>query len=242
MGRRSRAELILHSLILPPDLSFILLWPYMASFTLFFSSAVLLPLMTTQIFFTTSYTARWQALPPVPSPPRSGHATAADAEGNVFLFGGYAETPGAPRDVVNDLLRYSPSSNSWSLLSPSIGRNNPNAPGPRLVSTCAHHGSEILLFGGWDPESAGSGGIIFDDVWSYSPSTGAWEPRGAMPGGPASRHCAVNVGGTVIVHTHKCVDHVLVWDSEAKVLRRQGTTGEAPSPRGLHAAAAADNR
>ena len=62
-----------------------------------------------------------------------------------------------------------------------------------------------------------------------------------MPRGPSSRHVAVNVGGTVVVHTFRCVASVLVWDPASRSLVEQPTTGEAPSSRGLHAAAAADD-
>ena len=61
-----------------------------------------------------------------------------------------------------------------------------------------------------------------------------------MPGGPASRHVVCNVGGTVIVHTFRCLDSVLVWDAASETLKEQPTSGTPPSSRGLHVAAAAD--
>ena len=52
---------------------------------------------------------------------------------------------------------------------------------------------------------------------------------------------AVNVGGTLVVHTFRSLDTVLVWDGAGQSLREQPTTGVAPSSRGLHVAAAADD-
>ena len=49
-----------------------------------------------------------------------------------------------------------------------------------------------------------------------------------------------NVGGTVVVHTFRCTDSVLVWDAARRALREQPTSGTPPSARGLHVAAAAD--
>mmetsp|Transcript_41823 Transcript_41823/g.103152 ORF Transcript_41823/g.103152 Transcript_41823/m.103152 type:complete len:208 (+) Transcript_41823:277-900(+) len=59
-----------------------------------------------------------------------------------------------------------------------------------------------------------------------------------MPGGPTSRHVACTLGdGTLLVHTHRCKDSLLRWDPSARTLVEQPTSGTAPSPRGLHAAA-----
>lgn len=41
--------------------------------------------------------------------------------------------------------------------------------------------------------------------------------------------------------TFRCTESVLVWDPKARALREQRTYGAAPSSRGLHAAAAADD-
>lgn len=61
-----------------------------------------------------------------------------------------------------------------------------------------------------------------------------------MPRGPTSRHVACRVGTQLVVHTFRCADSVLVWDPETRALREQQTSGPAPSSRGLHVAAAAD--
>ena len=185
--------------------------------------------------------ATWRAVPSGEvSPPRSGPTAAADEAGDTWLFGGYAEEEGKPRGVVNDLLRFSAASDSWERLQQPTDGDDAH-PGGRLASACAVSGAELLLFGGWDPETAGTGGVILDDVWALDLARQTWCRQTApMPRGPSSRHVAVNVGGTVVVHTFRCVDSVLVWDPASRSLVEQPTTGEAPSSRGLHAAAAAD--
>ena len=201
-----------------------------------------------------SLTASWQPVPAddawqrtarTSSPPRSGPTASADQAGNVWLFGGYAEPEGKPRHVVNDLLRYDGS--GWQQLQEPIdvtlkgGRVRDNRPGPRLATASCVVGDEMLVFGGWDPQTPGTGGVILDDVWSLSLAKQTWRRLAApMPGGPASRHVVCNVGGTVILHTFRCLDSVLVWDAASETLKEQPTSGTPPSSRGLHVAAAAD--
>jgi len=202
-----------------------------------------------------SLTASWQPVPAddawqrtarTSSPPRSGPTASADQAGNVWLFGGYAEPEGKPRHVVNDLLRYDGGS-GWQQLQEPIdvtlkgGRVRDNRPGPRLATASCVVGDEMLVFGGWDPQTPGTGGVILDDVWSLSLAKQTWRRLAApMPGGPASRHVVCNVGGTVILHTFRCLDSVLVWDAASETLKEQPTSGTPPSSRGLHVAAAAD--
>lgn len=178
------------------------------------------------------------------SPPRSGPTAAADDAGNTWLFGGYAEPEGRPRAVVNDLLLYVDGSWTQVMEPDEVVKKSwlprSNRPGPRLASASVILDGEMLVFGGWDPQEAGTGGIILDDVWSLNLARRTWKPCAPMPRGPTSRHVAVNVGGLVVVHTFRCSDSVLVWDQETRTLREQPTSGVAPSSRGLHAAAAAD--
>ena len=201
-------------------------------------------------------TASWQALPPGAeqawrgsSPPRSGPTAAADSDGNTWLFGGYAEPEGKERAVVNDLLRYSASGGWEQLQEPirtTIGKTQrvrSNRPGPRLASASAILDGELLVFGGWDPQVAGTGGIILDDVWALDLGKQTWQRCEApMPRGPTSRHVACNVGGKVVVHTFRCKEAVMVWDPSTRALVEQPTKGTPPSSRGLHVAAAADER
>ena len=186
--------------------------------------------------------ASWRPAGALPGsvPPRSGPTASADAAGDVWLFGGYAETDdGAARAVVNDLHKHS--EDGWETL---LGDAEASAdqPGPRLACASAILDGQLLLFGGWDPQEPGTGGVILDDVWSLDLATSKWKRFDApMPQGPTSRHVAANVGGSVVVHTFRCSDSVLVWDPAAGKLREQPTSGSAPSSRGLHVAAAADD-
>ena len=156
----------------------------------------------------------WKALPPAgtslpsTSPPRSGATAAADKDGRVWLFGGYAEPDGKPRAVVNDLLRFDASSGDWQQLQePLVGSDRSDRPGPRLASASAIIEDEMLLFGGWDPEVAGTGGSILDDVWSLELSEQRWTRCAQpMPRGPTSRHVACNVGGTVVVREQPMIE------------------------------------
>ena len=184
-------------------------------------------------------TATWQSVPGSVTPPRSGPTASTDGKSS-WLFGGYAEADGE-RAVVNDLLRFESSEAGWTRQQKSS--DSTDVPGPRLATASAVLDGEMLLFGGWDPQVAGTGGAILDDVWALDLATQKWSRCEApMPGGPTSRHVAVNVGGTLVVHTFRCTDAVLVWDAERRALREQPTTGAAPSSRGLHVGAAADER
>jgi Galactose oxidase, central domain len=81
-----------------------------------------------------------------------------------------------------------------------------------------------------------------------------WTRLPDFPDGPTSRHAAVALPpsgdrlGRIVVHNHRCVDHVWVLDSESAAASasstdparaafvKQPTRGDPPSPRGLHAA------
>ena len=182
--------------------------------------------------------ARWMTTPTLLAPSRSGHTAAADVDGNVWLFGGYAEEDGEKkRDVVSDLWRFS--TGGWECVQQSAPRGSrSDRPGPRLATCSAVIDGELLVFGGWDPEEAGTGGSILDDVWALDLSTQKWSQCEPMPRGPTSRHVAAAVGGTLVVHTFRCLASVLVWDKAFRRLVEQPTSGTPPSSRGLHAGAA----
>lgn len=165
------------------------------------------------------------------SPPRSGHCSFSINQ--PYVFGGYAEDPNdsSHRYVVNDLWQYNDAAEKWTPVA-ATG----DIPGPRLVSAAATLHGQAYLFGGWDPQSAGTGGIILDDVHVYDPSTNVWKLLDCkLPHGPTSRHVAVSLpNDTILLHTHRCTDHVLLFDGSTFV--KQPVSGIVPSPRGLHAA------
>lgn len=182
---------------------------------------------------TTALRASWSPITSKIQPsPRSGATATATTDGSVYLFGGYEEDEAGARTVVDDLWRYD--ADGWT-------RVATGGPGPRLCSALAAVGGELFLFGGWDPETEGTGGSILDDVWAYDIAAGRWESCAPVPGGPASRHvCCALAGGDVLVHTHRSETSVLLFDAATREWREQATSGPAPSSRGLHVAAAVD--
>lgn len=193
----------------------------------------------------TGLRAAWSACEGVsPSPARSGHTACAATDGSLYLFGGYAEVQGE-RDVVNDLWRWR--GGVWECVQPASDRSDRSRPGPRLCSASAIVGDQLFLFGGWDPEVAGSGGSILDDVWCLRLGTMEWERLAdSMPRGPTSRHVAcvadTQDGPRVIIHTFRCATSVVVFDPESRKATEVPTSGPAPSSRGLHAAAASGSK
>lgn len=175
-------------------------------------------------------------------PPRSGHvAFSADGGSGAalpFVFGGYCE------EVDGDAVTRFATDELWGWIGGDSGGwkkidQKGEVPGPRLASAAAVLGGRPYLFGGWDPQLPGTGGIILDTVHRLDPSTLTWsEISATVPGGPTSRHVALALpGGTdALVHNHRCTDHVLVFDSSTETFRQQKTTGNAPSSRGLHCA------
>ena len=184
-----------------------------------------------------SWHAQWERLDPPHriAPKRSGHASFGILDQH-YVFGGYVEEEEGPkRYVVNDLWNWK--GNSWKQLEPSG-----DVPGPRLVSAAAILNDKAYLFGGWDPQTEGTGGVILDDVWELNLKTLAWKRIGeSFPDGPCSRHVAVAIGDRILIHNHRCVDYVYLFDPITQSFIKQPTSGTCPSPRGLHAAVTVDD-
>ena len=166
-------------------------------------------------------------------PRRSGHV-AFHMDSCPFVFGGYVEDDennNNQRYVTNDLWKWK--NEQWQKVD-AIG----DIPRARLVATASVlSNNKCYLLGGWDPETPGTGGVILDTVHCFE--AGTWSRLAVtMPDGPTSRHVAVALSDqrTILVHTHRCHDYVLLLDSETESFRKQETTGRCPSPRGLHAA------
>lgn len=170
-------------------------------------------------------------------PKRSGHVAWTNKDKTtIHIFGGYAEDESKSRHVVNDLWRYRDA--SWSRLNPTG-----DIPGPRLVSAGAllTNDDAYFLFGGWDPQLAGTGGVILDNVYKLDVGKAEWTKLAiTLPDGPTSRHVVVALsdGNRALLHNHRCTDHVLLFDAQQEQFITVPTTGDAPSARGLHAACA----
>src|SRR3984885_4692702 len=109
-----------------------------------------------------------------------------DSSGNLWLFGGHGYDSTGAVGNLNDLWRYSPSSNDWTWISGGSGDNaagvygtegtaaTSNVPGARYSATSWIDSSGTLwLFGGYGYDSTGSAGKL-NDLWHYSPSSGQW--------------------------------------------------------------------
>lgn len=101
-------------------------------------------------------------------------------------------------------------------------------PMPFAFSTCA---------GGWDSSKTGPEAFL-GDVWTLDLDTWAWEQQ--QPAGEdlqgISRFQAVADGGRILIHTHRCDDHILALhtDSSPPRLEKLPVKGPGPSSRGLH--------
>ena len=132
---------------------------------------------------------------------RFGPATWTDADGNLWLFGGWGNL--GPNRHWNDLWEYTPSSGGWTWVG---GSNTPNAtgvygvqgqaaatnvPGGRTAAaTWTDAGGNFWLFGGEGFDSAGRYGWL-NDLWVYSLSSHNW----TWVGGPNTTQ-ATGVYGT----------------------------------------------
>lgn len=190
-----------------------------------------------------SLKAEWIPLPNAQkiSPRRSGHtAFSAGPSSPAYVFGGYIEeddpskegTPFRPfhREVRNDLWAFE--DGSWKEQT-----TTGDIPGPRLATATAVVGGNAYLFGGWDPQTREDGGIILETVHKLDLETMEWSYLVDLPDGPASRHVALALpNGNILVHNHRCTDHVWIFDPETKEFTQQDTTGESPGSVGLHTA------
>ncbi|HEY1889447.1 MAG TPA: kelch repeat-containing protein [Steroidobacteraceae bacterium] len=121
---------------------------------------------------------------------RDGGATWTDANGNLWLFGGFAGYANAKNpatgNFMNDLWEYSPASGEWTWVGGSNAACSQavygtqgmaaaaNVPGPRTATTSWTDSSgDVWLFGGGGCDSTGTF-LLYDDLWKFSPSSGEW--------------------------------------------------------------------
>ena len=107
---------------------------------------------------------------------RENAASWTDASGNLWLFGGYGfDSTGTEYDL-NDLWEYSPSSGTWTWISGSstVSAASTNVPGARdSAASWTDASGNLWLFGGSGYDFSGNEGLL-NDLWEYSPSSGAW--------------------------------------------------------------------
>jgi N-acetylneuraminic acid mutarotase len=119
-------------------------------------------------------------------PAREGAATWTDAGGNLWLFGGVGADAHLNAIQFNDLWKYNPTSAEWTWVSGASIPNASgsygtqgvaaasNAPPARANSVSWIDSAGVLwLFGG---AQYGPSGVtaVFNDLWSYNPSSGQW--------------------------------------------------------------------
>ena len=186
--------------------------------------------------------AEWVSIPSAQkiAPRRSGHtAFSAGPSEPSFVFGGYIEKDPAPffREVKNDLWKWDNKIRNWQ-----ESKASGDIPGPRLVSASAVADGKAYLFGGWDPETAGTGGVILESVHSLDLMSLEWKKLKDLPDGPTSRHIALTLSSEnkILIHNHRCTDHVWLFDPDTSVFTKQDTTGESPGSLGLHTATMLD--
>jgi N-acetylneuraminic acid mutarotase len=112
----------------------------------------------------------------------------ADSSGNLWLFGGMGYDSTGVEGIMNDLWRYTPSTNEWTWMggSKSIGVDDKgvygtqgmaassNVPGVRsLAVSWTDVRGNFWLFGGYGIDSTGKGGYL-NDLWKYSNGEWTW--------------------------------------------------------------------
>jgi hypothetical protein len=116
---------------------------------------------------------------------RQGAVSWTDGAGNLWLFGGAGVDGAGNSGYLNDLWRYSTSSNSWNWFSGSDVRNGlavygtegtpaaSNVPGSREFANSWRDASgNLWVFGGYGANNTTFG--ILNDLWQFNPSTGYW--------------------------------------------------------------------
>ena len=151
----------------------------------------------------------WSQLASCPSG-RFGTTGAWDSVGNRLLIFGGQTGSGAIATFTNDVLAYSPSSNTWATLS---ARGAAGAPAPRSRAAGAWDAStsRMIIFGG---ETIDSPLAVAADLWAFTPSNGAWtllDAGGGLEQPPARSWAS------------------LAWDPIASVIRLFGGKNAASS-------------
>ena len=104
-----------------------------------------------------------------------------DANGNLWLFGGFGYDSIGYYQSLNDLWEFSPTSKTWTWMSGSNRTNGTgtwgtlgvpstaNVPGSRDQGvTWVDNGGNLWFFGGYGSDSVGGGGYL-NDLWRYQP-------------------------------------------------------------------------
>ena len=107
----------------------------------------------------------------------------ADAQGNIWMFGGQglASVVGSPGQL-NDLWKYDPGTNQWTWMSGSNLVNQPGVYGTQGLPAPANVPGARMVYAAWK-DMAGNFWIfggkygnvdLYDDLWKYNPLTNEW--------------------------------------------------------------------
>jgi N-acetylneuraminic acid mutarotase len=145
---------------------------------------------------------------------REGAASWSDATGNLWLFGGDS-LMGDTWEDFNDLWSYSPTSGLWTWVGGSTTAADAGSYGTKGIAavgnlppartdsiTWVDSAGIFWLFGGAQLKSNGSYLAVFNDLWSYNPTTALWTwvggsstPNAAGVYGTQGTAAAANVPG-----------------------------------------------
>jgi N-acetylneuraminic acid mutarotase len=117
---------------------------------------------------------------------REGAAQWVDGAGNLWLFGGDTLVGQSPQ-VLNDLWQYDPTSMQWTWVGGSSTTGNAGSYGTLGVAAAGNlppartgaiswvdASGMFWLFGGAQLNSSGGPATVFNDLWSFSPTSGWW--------------------------------------------------------------------
>ena len=121
---------------------------------------------------------------------RSGAASWSDANGNLWMFGGFGVPSTSSLGNLNDLWKYDSAANQWTWVSGSNAAEArgsygtlgtaaaSNVPGARFNAAAQTDKSgNFWLFGGYGADSAGTKGLL-NDVWEFNATTRQWTWKG----------------------------------------------------------------
>jgi uncharacterized repeat protein (TIGR03803 family) len=129
-----------------------------------------------------------QGVPATTNVPESRYGSTGwvDANGNLWLFGGFSLSSSNDSGYINDLWEFNPAVNSWTWVSGANTSSQPgvygtkgtpamtNVPGAREGTLSWIDGSgKFWLFGGTGIDSTGTLGSL-NDLWEFNPSTKMW--------------------------------------------------------------------
>jgi N-acetylneuraminic acid mutarotase len=106
-----------------------------------------------------------------------GACTWTDATGDLWLFGGYNDSP--THGVMADMWRYNISSNTWTWMNGPGNRNSPGVYGIRTIADTANYpASRMESSASWCDSNDNlwlfSGDFIRNDLWKFEISSNTW--------------------------------------------------------------------